>query len=51
LWWGLLGCLLVPAEERRGAVLAFGALAPLVTWSVCLVVASVWVGHLPAVVE
>jgi hypothetical protein len=43
--------LLVPAEGRRGAFLAFGALAPLVTWSVYLAVASVWVGHLPAVVE
>jgi hypothetical protein len=43
--------LLVPAQGRRGALLAFGALAPLVTWSAYLAVASVWVGHLPAVVE
>jgi hypothetical protein len=42
---------LVPTEGRRGAFLAFGALAPLVTWSVYLAVASVGARHLPAVVE
>ena len=42
---------LVPAERHRGAFLALGALAPLITWSVYLAVASAWVGHLPAVVE
>jgi len=47
----VLLALLVPAKGRDGAVLALGALAPLVTWSVYLAVASVWVGHLPAVVE
>ena len=47
----VLLALLVPAKGRGGAVLALGALAPLVTWSVYLAVASVWVGHLPAVVE
>jgi hypothetical protein len=38
-------------EGRRGAFLSFGALAPLVTWSVYLAVASARTGHLPTVVE
>jgi hypothetical protein len=42
---------LVRAGGRRGAFLAFAALAPLVTWSVYLAVASLVAGHLPTVVE
>ena len=47
----VLLAVLRPRDTRRGAYLAFAALAPLLTWSVYLGVAAVGAGRMPNVVE
>jgi hypothetical protein len=42
---------LQPAADRRAAFWAFGALTPLLTWAVFLMVAAFGAGRLPAIVE